>query len=1802
MKSTFASAFNVTLCLVVVLSVCGLLQAAPYAGDILELEQPDGSVVQIRFWGDEYYARGESLDGYTVVRDPATGWIVYAQLNEDGSELIATEVVYDHRVPTDPNHPLLFEHPHVRTAGHDQAHRRSGLPRRLRQRQEVIEAIHLERRIQLHPERFMQAAEEGVYAAPAETAPAPVSGSVVGLTLLVEFPDQRATISASEIDRFCNEWGYTGYGNNGSVRDYFWEVSGGQLDYTNVVTDYVMLNNNKSYYDSCGGWGKAGELIDEALNKLCAQGFDFSGLTRRSNGRVMALNVFYAGSPACGWSEGLWPHMSTRNVTICGTSFGTYQITNIGSSLRLGTFCHENGHMVLGYPDLYDYTDATNGAGSFCLMSYSGPGENPVPPCGYLRSTSGWETVVDITHDPSGTLRTHPANTNLSYRYSNPNNSREYFLIESRLKTGRNSGLPAEGLLIWRINEDGSNTSPTPHPTHPYRQFFRVALEQADNQFHLERKSNYGDANDSFRGGYRDTFDDFTTPDAKWWDESFSGLSITQISSVSGQMSFLVGGGFKPTAHYRFERNGQDASDNGYHAVGYNFPGDGSFWNDASFEGSYSDLGGSLQLSGAGEYAELPSAVGAGGQIGIAFWMRADQKADMIPLDKFPADASGAGWSVRLRNDGHIAFLVGSAGHHTEVATRHPVYEAGRWVHVACSFKDGQARIFINGRLRALQSGLTQTPDTSVMPVRLGIPSQIHTEWVYQGLIDDVRFYDMELTEGRLEAVDGLNFKPGRGTILHLPLDERSGVVAEDRSRHRKDGSLKNGLSFDSNSESGVAGAALRFDGTDDYIEVPGGFYQFNGGLTVSMWVYPTEVKQWARFIDFGNGSSADNILLARYGTTNDLTFQVYNGSSGGGHVRAANAIELNTWQHFAATITDGGSVVLYKNGQVIASGISGSALNVYRTRNYIGRSNWDADAYYAGLMDDIRLYNDALSGSEVQSLYQHRRMDSPYPLHGADDVNPNIILEWTPPMNAVRYDVYVGTTASAVASAGPDAPAYQGRRLNPRYKPAALDAWRDYFWRVDAILTDGSVVTGPVWAFSTVGGVMRQVWTGISGTSVADLTGSDDYPDYPTLTDWSRDFEAPTDWADNYGTRMVGLLYAPVSGPHTFWIASDDSSELWLSPVPNPSQMAKYASVTGWTNPRQWDRYASQKTPPLNLVAGNFYYVMALQKEGGGGDHLAVAWEGPSNPVRSVIDGFWLTPTRDNEWPSFHSPALPSLSIDEGKTLNHSIAASASDPDDDALTYVKYGGPQWLSVAPNGQLSGTPRDGDTGVNTFLIGVQDGKGGSDAALLHIDIRDLYTGSRGPTDLLPFAACWLTDGQDNLADLTGSGRTDYTDWNAFALNWGQDIADGLAAHWTMDDATGLTVRDQAGRLEADMVNMSDFARVPGRFGNALFFDGDGGYLRVSGYSGLSGGSARTVSAWIKSPGTGSNMVIASWGQVQPGRQFLFGVFAEGTLAVYSGGPNIKTTQRLLDDRWHHVAAVVPDTASPSLADVRLYIDGVLQTDAAVSSNQLIDTVPDGDVLIGAVQTGPNQAGAFYKGLLDDVRLYDRALSEEEIETLGVSRLQLHLSFDETSGVLAVDGSLYGRDAILINHPIWYPAGGVKGGALSFDGIEHYVRVPDYAGVAGASARTVSAWIKSSGTGRNMAIASWGQTQPGRQFLFGVFAEGTLAVYSGGPYIKTTQRLLDDNWHHVAAVVPDTPSPGLADIRLYIDGVLQTETYLSSNSMIDTTPDGDVWIGAMQTGPNQADAFFKGLIDELRIYNKALETSDMVQLME
>src|SRR5882672_4969030 len=161
--------------------------------------------------------------------------------------------------------------------------------------------------------------------------------------------------------------------------------------------------------------------------------------------------------------------------------------------------------------------------------------------------------------------------------------------------------------------------------------------------------------------------------------------------------------------------------------------------------------------------------------------------------------------------------------------------------------------------------------------------------------------------------------------------------------------------------------------------------------------------------------------------------------------------------------------------------------------------------------------------------------------------------------------------------------------------------------------------------------GVLRELYSNLTGGSLPDLTNAAKFPNSPDAVFLESTFEAPANFADNYGQRMRALLVPPTTGSYVLWISGDDISALYRSTDESPANRVQIASVNSWSNSREWNKEANQHSAAIALTNGFRYYIEALQKEGGGGDNLAVAWQRPGDPAPAngdpPIPGTYLVP-----------------------------------------------------------------------------------------------------------------------------------------------------------------------------------------------------------------------------------------------------------------------------------------------------------------------------------------------------------------------------------------------------------------------------------------------------------------------------------------------------------------------------------------------------------------------------------------------
>lgn len=464
------------------------LKSAPHINEHFQFIQPDNSLVDVVVNGDEYYQRVESPEGYTLIRNE-DGWISYAKLSSDSSKLIPAEL-YDGSKRT------------FRGAKHLELSRKTiG-----KLRQKKIEQLELAEQKERASNRYsIQVGEK------------------LGLTMLVDFSDEQFTLTKDQIDTAINQY----------VKEYFYNISSGKLIFKNEIVGIYRAKHPKSYYDSESSPKKI-ELLAEALNWLDKNDFDFSKITTiDKNSKIMAsVNLIYAGKPKNGWAKGLWPHKGSYSWdSKSGYGIKEYQMSKEPKEIdRVSTFCHENGHLLLGYPDLYPYDGGPRYVPpNFCLMS--GAGSGPINP--YFRFKSGWLEYEDITDVKNGTFETKANSVTSAHIYKNSKNNAEAFIIEAIQPIGIyekwQKKYPEGGLLVWKLDTDGSNKSGNSHK--PLLEVAGYIKDSITTLFISNRPD--------------DAFTSQTEPSAIWPSGNPSDLKIKNVSKVSSVMTFDIGKGDK---------------------------------------------------------------------------------------------------------------------------------------------------------------------------------------------------------------------------------------------------------------------------------------------------------------------------------------------------------------------------------------------------------------------------------------------------------------------------------------------------------------------------------------------------------------------------------------------------------------------------------------------------------------------------------------------------------------------------------------------------------------------------------------------------------------------------------------------------------------------------------------------------------------------------------------------------------------------------------------------------------------------------------------------------------------------------------------------------------------------------------------------------------------------------------------------------------------------------------------------------------------------------------------------------------
>jgi immune inhibitor A len=370
---------------------------------------------------------------------------------------------------------------------------------------------------------------------------APLRGTVRVAVILVDFSDKQL---AATTQHFQDLFFSTGVLPHGSVREYFTEVTNGLVTLDGVVVGPYRMPQTLAWYANNGsGIGKNGtEFRSPQLAKDAAVASDatvnFAPYDNDGNGFVDAFIVVHAGSGAeqTGSLGDIWSHKSTLAAAYNTDGTKIYGYLTIPEDAKIGVSAHELGHLLFGFPDLYDTDYSSEGVGNWCLMgggSWNGGGDIPSHPSAWCKANQGWASVTNVTANGQLTVHAVESSHAVHRLWKNGGSGSEYFLLENRQAVGYDQALPGSGLLLWHIDEaQAGNTD---------ENRYKVGLLQADGNRDLELNHNRGDGGDPFPGTASKTaVTQSTTPNTLSFAGADTCVSVKSIPASGAAMTVDV--------------------------------------------------------------------------------------------------------------------------------------------------------------------------------------------------------------------------------------------------------------------------------------------------------------------------------------------------------------------------------------------------------------------------------------------------------------------------------------------------------------------------------------------------------------------------------------------------------------------------------------------------------------------------------------------------------------------------------------------------------------------------------------------------------------------------------------------------------------------------------------------------------------------------------------------------------------------------------------------------------------------------------------------------------------------------------------------------------------------------------------------------------------------------------------------------------------------------------------------------------------------------------------------------------------
>ncbi len=368
-------------------------------------------------------------------------------------------------------------------------------------------------------------------------------------------------------------------------------------------------------------------------------------------------------------------------------------------------------------------------------------------------------------------------------------------------------------------------------------------------------------------------------------------------------------------------------------------------------------LGKALAFDGTDDYVTIgdSNSLDISSDFSISLWVKTSTTANTVILEK---SNDNTNYHLHMSGDtaGALQFGITSNASTGRISGTQVVND-NRWHHVVGTFSDSSntLRLYIDGVLSQSNTGASDTVSGNSQSLLLGSRSG---SAAFPGSLDEARIYSRALTQVEISALyqaGAEKISPRASTYglqAYWPFDETSSTLALDQSGNGNIGTLTNGPTR----AAGKLAGAIKFDGSDDYVQMP------------SMSIVNNSFSATAWFKTTSNGS---NFIISN--SSNNHPIHTFNGHvrtcTSGNCQEGSTAIDDGVW-HFAAVVGDGISIRMYLDGRTTPEYTAAAASDTVTGALSVGRCACTG-SNFAGLIDEVRIYNRTLGVAEISEIYR---------------------------------------------------------------------------------------------------------------------------------------------------------------------------------------------------------------------------------------------------------------------------------------------------------------------------------------------------------------------------------------------------------------------------------------------------------------------------------------------------------------------------------------------------------------------------------------------------------------------------------------------------------------------------------------------------------------------------------------------------------------------------------------------------------------------------------------------------------------